>query len=147
MTACQCTLISVILFPPPHLLFVLAIAQIVDVAPRISSTVDDVAHVVGQMGEGKKMVRRLSEDLPLTFRVRGARQVIGDLSQGSTDFTRRVQCSSKIKQQVLMWEPGILLSLFPLALLGVAIIMVSGIAALIERSVVRGFPYFRGFIP
>jgi hypothetical protein len=46
-----------------------------------------------------------------------------------------------------MWEPGVLLSLFPLALLGVAIIMVSGIAALIERSVVRGFPYFRGFIP
>jgi hypothetical protein len=37
--------------------------------------------------------------------------------------------------------------LFPLALLGVATIVASGIAVLMERSAIRGFPYFIGLIP
>jgi hypothetical protein len=48
------------------------------------------------MDEGKKMVHCLGEDLLVAFRIRGARQAVGDLSQGSTNFTRRVQCSSEI---------------------------------------------------
>jgi hypothetical protein len=42
------------------------------------------------MGKEKKMVRRLGEDLSIAFRVRGVWQAVGNLSQGSTDFTRRV---------------------------------------------------------
>lgn len=50
------------------------------------------------------------------------------------------------KKRVLVSKPVVLLSLFPLALLGMVMITTSGIAALTVRSVVRGFPYFRGFI-
>lgn len=46
-----------------------------------------------------------------------------------------------------MLEPGILLSLFSFMLLDVATIAVSGVVAFVERSVIRGFPYFRGFVP
>jgi hypothetical protein len=80
-------MISVVLFPPPHLLFMTMIARNIDVAPRVLLIVDDLAHVVCLMGEVKKMVRCLGEDLPVAFRVSGARQAVGDLSQGSTDFT------------------------------------------------------------
>jgi hypothetical protein len=89
-------MISVVLFLLHHLLFVSAIMRSVDVAPRVSSLVDVVAHFVCRMDEGKKMVHCLGEDLLVAFRIRGARQAVGDLSQGSTNFTRRVQCLSEI---------------------------------------------------
>jgi hypothetical protein len=44
-------------------------------------------------------------------------------------------------------EPNVLLDLFPLALLGVATITAAGVVALSECSFIRGFPYFRSFIP
>jgi hypothetical protein len=43
-------------------------------------------------------------------------------------------------------EPGVLFCLFPLVLLSVANITASGIAALTEHSVIRGFNDFRGFV-
>lgn len=45
-----------------------------------------------------------------------------------------------------MSELGVLLSLLSFVFLGVATIAAIGVAALAERSVVRGFPYFRGFV-
>lgn len=105
------------------------------------------------MGEGNKMVCCLGEDLSVAFYVWGARQAIGDLSQDSPDFTRHTQCLTEVRKpvpsekQVLTSEPSILLSLFSFGFLGVATIAATGVAALMERSVVRGFPYFRGFVP
>jgi hypothetical protein len=44
-------------------------------------------------------------------------------------------------------ERDILLSFLPFAFLGVVTITSVGVAVFSERSFVRGFPYFRGFIP
>jgi hypothetical protein len=44
------------------------------------------------------MVLRLGEDMLIAFRVQGAGQAVGDLSQDSPDFTRRIQCSSKVRE-------------------------------------------------
>jgi hypothetical protein len=74
------------------------------------------------------MVRSLGEDLSVAFCDRGARQAVG------VRGARLVRCSSEVGQQVpkekwvLASEPGIMLNLFSLVLLGVVVITVSGIA-------------------
>jgi hypothetical protein len=89
-------MISVVLYLSPHFLCMPVIAQSVDIALRIPPTIDGVAHFVWWMGEGKKMVCLLSEDLSVAFRVWGAWHTVGDLSQDFADFTRCVQCSSEV---------------------------------------------------
>jgi hypothetical protein len=105
------------------------------------------------MGEGKKMVCHLGEDLPVAFRVRGTRQAAGDLILVSADFPQRVQGSSKVghenlrKEWVLASEPGIIYRSYPLALLGMATITALGIATLVEYPVVRCLSCFRCLAP
>jgi hypothetical protein len=62
-------MIPIIFFPQPYLAFVLTIVGSIDVAPHVSSTVDDVAHVQTRMSEGKKMVCRLGKDLLVALRI------------------------------------------------------------------------------
>jgi hypothetical protein len=87
---------SIVLYSPPHFLFMLVIVRSVDSALRFPPTIDGVAHFVWWMGEGKKMGRLLSEDLLVAFSVWGAWQAVDDLNQDFADFTRRVQCSSEV---------------------------------------------------
>jgi hypothetical protein len=88
-------MIPIIFFLPPHLTFMPTISRSIDVAPRISLIINDMAHVRTPMSGGKKMVRRPGKDLLVALRVRGTGQDICDLSQNFTNLTRLVQCSSK----------------------------------------------------
>lgn len=64
-------MILIILFPSPYLTFVPMIVQIIDVAPRVSLTVDDIVHVRTRMSGWKKMVCCLGEDLLVALHVLG----------------------------------------------------------------------------
>jgi hypothetical protein len=91
------------------------------------------------------MVCRLGEDLLVAFRIQGMGQVIGDLIQNPTNFTRHVQGSSEVRQQiprkewVFVSEPGIMLRSFPLALLDMATI--------VEHPIVRSRSCLRCLVP
>ena len=99
------------------------------------------------------MVRHLGEDLSVAFCIWGRGQTVSDLSQNPIDFTRRVQGSGEVgeqvpgKEQVLAPEPGIMLHSFLLALLGVATITTLGFVALAECLVVRSLSFFRCLVP
>jgi hypothetical protein len=88
-------MISVILFLPPYLTFVPMIVQIIDIALRVSLTVDDIVHVRTRMSGWKKMVCCLGEDLLVALRVQGTGQAIGGLNQSPTDFARCVHAWAK----------------------------------------------------
>jgi hypothetical protein len=52
------------------------------------------------MGEGQKVISHSSEQPPITFSIQSPGEAISYPSQHSSDFTRRVHCTSKVRVQV-----------------------------------------------
>jgi hypothetical protein len=63
------------------------LARSIDVALRVASTIDDVAHAVSWVSRREEVIDCLCEDLSVTFCVEHARQAVGDLGQNPTNFT------------------------------------------------------------
>jgi hypothetical protein len=72
------------------------LARSIDIALRVASTIDDVAHVVSCVSRREEVIGCLCEDLSVAFCVGHARQAVGDLGQNPANFTRRLHGSSEV---------------------------------------------------
>jgi hypothetical protein len=94
------------------------------------------------------MISCLSKQPSVTFRVWGSQEVVDYLCQYSSNFTRRVQCSSKIgvqvsgEERVLSPKPSVLLGWLSLPILSLSAIAAVGVTPFLVHSFVGSFSHF-----